>query len=46
MKELDHTLKKFTRNDGPFVRATDQALASHVEQQAYYSGSFTGKHVH
>ena len=48
MQELDKSVKKkFTRSDGPFVRALDQALASfHVERQAYYSGTFVGNHVH
>ena len=48
MQELDGTIKKtFTRSDGPFVRAIDQALASfHVQRQAYYSGTFVGNHVH
>ena len=48
MQELDNTIKKtFTRSDGPFVRAIDQALASfHVQRQAYYSGTFVGNHVH
>ena len=45
---LDKTIKKtFTRSDGPFVRAIDQALASfNVQRQAYYSGTFVGNHVH
>ena len=39
--------KGFQRSDGPFVRALDTALASfNVEQQAYYSGTFVGNHVH
>jgi hypothetical protein len=38
---------KFSRKDGPFVRALDDALASfNVHRQAYFSGSFVGNHIH
>ena len=37
----------FKKEDGPFVKALDNALASfHVKRQAYYSGTFVGNHVH
>ena len=37
----------FRRDEGPFVRCLDEALASfNVQRQAYYSGSFIGNHVH
>ena len=39
--------KDFHKNEGPFVKALDTALASfHVHRQAYYSGTFVGNHVH
>ena len=39
--------KGFEKEEGDFVRALDQALASfHVEWQAFYSGTFIGNHVH
>jgi len=39
--------KGFERNEGPFVKALDTALASfNVVRQAYYSGTFVGNHVH
>eukprot|EP00731_Ephydatia_muelleri_P036064 Em0197g9a len=46
--KLEVTLKvDFKKEDGPFVKALDNALASfHVKRQAYYSGTFVGNHVH
>ncbi|KAL5496199.1 hypothetical protein EMCRGX_G012437 [Ephydatia muelleri] len=46
--KLEVTLKvDFKKEDGPFVKALDNALASfHVKKQAYYSGTFVGNHVH
>ena len=39
--------KKEPRNEGPFVKSLDRILASfHVCRQAYYSGTFVGKHIH
>eukprot|EP00731_Ephydatia_muelleri_P007679 Em0004g17a len=40
--KLEVTLKvDFKKEDGPFVKALDNALASfHVKKQAYYSGTF------
>lgn len=36
----------FHKNEGPFVRCLDNALATYnVERQAYYSGTFVGNHV-
>eukprot|EP00731_Ephydatia_muelleri_P025489 Em0017g572a len=45
---VDKRLEKdFHKNEGPFVKAHDTALASfHVQRQAYYSGTFVGYHVH
>eukprot|EP00731_Ephydatia_muelleri_P002046 Em0001g2046a len=45
---VDKRLEKdFHKNEGPFVKALDTALASfHVQRQAYYSGTFVGNHVH
>lgn len=39
---LDKVLRKeFHKEEGPFVRALDKALASfYVQRQAYYSGTF------
>ena len=50
-KEIDGhnaTLKSgFHKEEGPFVKALDKALASfNVQRQAYYSGTFVGNHVH
>ena len=41
---VDKRLEKdFHKNEGPFVKALDTALASfHVQRQAYYSGTFVG----
>lgn len=37
---------EFAKNDGPFVRALDNALESfNVSRQAYYGGTFIGNHV-
>ncbi len=37
--------KLFEKEDGPFVRCLDTALATfNVERQAYYSGTFVGNH--
>ena len=37
----------FHKEEGPFVKALDVALASfNVHRQAYYSGTFVGNHVH
>ena len=43
-----HALQKeFHKEEGPFVKALDNVLASfHVQRLAYYSGSFVGNHVH
>ena len=39
--------KGFKKEDGPFVRALEAALASfNVERQAYYNGTFVGNHIH
>ena len=39
--------KGFKKEDGPFVRALEAALASfNVARQAYYSDTFVGNHVH
>lgn len=39
--------KGFHKEEGPFVKALDVALASfNVHRQAYYSGTFVGNHVH
>ena len=46
---VDSVLRKeFHKEEGPFVKALDNALASfHVHlHQAYYSGTFVGNHVH
>lgn len=41
------TPKEFSRNDGPFVCALEEALQRFgVERQAYHGGSFVGNHVH
>lgn len=41
------TPKEFTRKDGPFMCALEDALQSFsVERQAYHGGSFVGNHVH
>ena len=38
---------KFKKEDGPFFRSLDLALATlHVERQAYHGGTFVGNHVH
>lgn len=38
--------KGFQKNEGPFVKGLDTALASfNVQRQAYYSGTFVGNHV-
>ena len=46
--KLETTLELgFHKEEGPFVKALDKALASfHVQRQAYYSGTFVGNHVH
>ena len=37
----------FHKEEGPFVKALDNALSAfHVQRQAYYSGTFVGNHVH
>lgn len=37
----------FHKEEGPFVKALDRALASfNVQRQAYYAGTFVGNHVH
>ncbi len=48
LKELAKiTHKGFEKEEGPFVRGLDAALASfNVVRQAYYSGTFIGNHVH
>ena len=39
--------KGFPVEEGPFVRALDDALQSfNVQRQAYYGGTFVGNHVH
>ena len=39
--------KEFVKSQGPFVEGLDKALdSSNVHQQAYYSGTFVGNHVH
>ena len=48
IKTTQEKLKKtFPLEDGPFIRALDQALSSmHVHREAYYGGTFTGNHAH
>ena len=37
----------FPLEDGPFIRALDDTLASiNVHREAYYGGTFTGNHAH
>ena len=37
----------FPTEDGPFVRALDETLASmNVHREAYYGGTFVGNHAH
>jgi hypothetical protein len=39
--------RPFSREEGPFVQALDEALSSfNVQRQAYYGGKFIGNHVH
>ena len=39
--------KGFPHEEGPFVESLDEALKTfHVERQAYYGGTFVGKHIH
>ncbi len=47
MTELQKTTTKgFDKEEGPFVKGLDRALASfNVQRQAYYSGTFIGNHV-
>ena len=46
--KLEETLNKgFHKEEGPFVKGLEQALASfHVQRQAYYYGTYVGNHVH
>lgn len=46
--QLESTLNVgFHKEEGPFVKGLEDALASfHVQRQAYYSGTFVGNHVH
>ena len=48
IKALEAVLNEgFHKEEGPFVKALDRALASfNVQRQAYYSGTFVGNHVH
>ena len=45
--QLEATLNAgFHKEEGPFVKGLEDALASfHVQRQAYYSGTFVGNHV-
>ena len=46
-EEREKVRKGFTPEEGPFVRALDEALSSfNVQRQAYYGGMFVGNHVH
>ena len=37
----------FHKEEGPFIKALDRALASfNVQRQAYFAGTFVGNHVH
>ena len=39
--------KGFSKKEGPFVKALDDALQSvGVHRQQYFSGAFVGNHVH
>ena len=48
VKALEGVLsERYHKEEGPFVKALDKALASfNVQRQAYYSGTFVGNHVH
>lgn len=47
IKALEKKCPQLSKEDGPFVRCLDKALADfNVERQAYYSGTFVGNHVH
>ena len=38
---------KFKKENGPFFKSLDLALATlHVERQTYHGGTFVGNHVH
>ena len=48
LKNINTVLgKEFHKEDGPFVNAREDALASfHVQRQAYHSGTFVGNQIH
>ena len=48
MAQIEHVKTKgFEKEEGEFVKALDDALASfNVERQAFYSGTFIGNHMH
>ena len=48
LTQIDKDMQKeFVKSQGPFVEGLDKALdSSNVHQQAYYSGTSVGNHVH